>query len=178
VYGEIVDKYVNASAGDENFGWAEAANLLYTGEAAMFIHGDWAKGLYTQLGFTSDVDFGVIGAPGAEELFVYELDTWVMPQGSKNPSGALGFLETAISLDGQLAFDRVKGATSARSDFNAQKLDSIGKEVLNNLKSAEIRVMSRLPDFSAVHEDFVADRDLDKFVAARLELYEMYRKGL
>ncbi len=178
LYAEIVDKYVNTNAGDENFGWAEAANLLYTGEAAMFIHGDWAKGLYTQLGFTSDVDFGVVGAPGASELFVYELDTWVMPQGSENPEGARGFLETAISLDGQLAFDRVKGATSARMDFKPGMLDSIGKEVLANLRSAEIRVMSRLPDFSAVHEAFVQDRDVDAFVTERMKLYEMYRQGL
>jgi glucose/mannose transport system substrate-binding protein len=178
VYAEIVDKYVNDSAGDASFGWAEAANLLYTGEAAMFIHGDWAKGLYTQLGFTSDVDFGVVGAPGASELFVYELDTWVMPEGSKNPEGARGFLQTAISLDGQLAFDRVKGATSARMDFKPGMLDSIGKEVLDNLKSAEIRVMSRLPDFSGVHEAFVADRDVDTFVVERMKLYEMYRQSL
>jgi glucose/mannose transport system substrate-binding protein len=178
VYGEIVENYVNDDAGDEAFGWAEAANLLYEGEAAMFIHGDWAKGLYTDLGFTPNIDFGVMGAPGATDLFVYELDTWVMPKGSPNPEGARGFLKTAISTEGQLAFDRVKGATSARADFRTAGLDSIGAQVLEELVNASVRVMSELPDFSAVHEAFVADGDRQAFVEKRLELYEAYRTAL
>jgi glucose/mannose transport system substrate-binding protein len=175
VYAEIVENYINADAGDEGFGWDKAANLLYEGKAAMFIHGDWAKGLYTRQGWTSDVDFGVMGTPGSSDLFVYELDTWVMPAGGPNPQGARDFLEVAVSIDGQVAFDRLKGATSVRLDLPAQSLDSIGKEVLDSLETASVRVTSTLPDFSKVHEAFLKDHDQEKFVADRLALYEEYK---
>jgi glucose/mannose transport system substrate-binding protein len=175
VYAEIVEKYVNADAGDEGFGWDKAANLLFEGKAAIFIHGDWAKGLYTRQGWTSDIDFGVMGTPGASDLFVYELDTWVMPVGGPNPAAARDFLEVAISVDGQVAFDQLKGATSVRLDLPAQKLDSIGRSVLASLETASVRVMSTLPDFSKVHEAFLKDHDQAKFVADRLALYDAYR---
>jgi glucose/mannose transport system substrate-binding protein len=177
VYAEIVEKYVNADAGDEGFGWDKAANLLYEDRAAMFIHGDWAKGFYTQLGWDPEHDFGVMGTPGSSDLFVYELDTWVMPMGGPNPDAAREFLQVAVSVDGQLAFDRLKGATSVRLDLPRTGLDAIGKSVLDSLENASVRVMSTLPDFSSIHEAFVKDHDRAKFVADRLALYEQYRRS-
>jgi hypothetical protein len=98
-----------------------------------------------------------------------------MPVGGPNPTAARDFLEVAISIDGQVAFDQLKGATSVRLDLPAQKLDSIGRSVLASLETASVRVMSTLPDFSKVHEAFLADHDRAKFVADRLALYEEYR---
>jgi glucose/mannose transport system substrate-binding protein len=178
LYADIMEKYTNADAGDEGFGWAEAASLLFEGKAAMFAHGDWAKGLYVQRGWTSDVDFGVVGTPGASDLFMYDLDIWVMPKGGPNPEGARAFLEAAVSVEGQLAFDLIKGATSVRADLPSAELDSIGKSVLRNLNDAKVRRMSPLPEMSPLYEAFVVDHDQDALVSGILEVYETYKQSL
>jgi glucose/mannose transport system substrate-binding protein len=178
LYAQIVEQYTNETAGDEGFDWAEAANLLIDGKAAMYAHGDWAKGLYVQSGWVSDVDFAVVGPPGASDLFIYDLDIWVMPKGGPNPEGARGFLEAAVSSEGQLAFDLIKGATTVRSDLRSNDLDSIGKSVLESFRSARVRRPSPLPELSPVYEQFVMDHDQAKLVSAISKVYIEYQKGL
>jgi glucose/mannose transport system substrate-binding protein len=178
VYAEIVEQYTNENAGDEGFDWAEAANLLIEGKAAMYAHGDWAKGLYVQSGWVSDVDFAVMGPPGASDLFIYDLDIWVMPKGGPNPEGARSFLEAAVSSEGQLAFDLIKGATTVRSDLRSNALDSIGKSVLQSFRSARVRRPSPLPELSPVYEQFVLDHDQEKLVQAISKVYAEYQKSL
>src|SRR5690606_13698285 len=43
LYDRVLTDYVNDSASNPNLGWTQAADLVLDGEAAMFIHGDWAK---------------------------------------------------------------------------------------------------------------------------------------
>jgi glucose/mannose transport system substrate-binding protein len=178
LYVEVVDNYTNESRGDEGFDWASAAELVFEGDAAMFAHGDWAKGLFVQRGWVSDIDFGVVGTPGASGLFVYDLDVWVMPKGGPNPEGARRFLEAAVSIEGQLAFDLIKGATSVRTDLPVDRLDSIGKAVKKSLDEATVRTRNPLPDMQALYETFVADHDADALLAGMLAKYDEYQKSL
>lgn len=178
LYATVIENYTNASRGDEGFDWASAAELVFEGEAAMFAHGDWAKGLFVQRGWVSDVDFGVVGAPGARDLFVYDLDVWVMPKGGPNPEGARRFLEAAVSIEGQLAFDLIKGATSVRRDLPVDRLDSIGKAVKKSLDEATVRTRSPLPNMDGVYEAFMADHDADAMLAGMLAHYAAYQKSL
>jgi glucose/mannose transport system substrate-binding protein len=178
LYVEVIENYTNTNGGDEGFDWAAAAELVFDGKAAMFAHGDWAKGFFVQRGWVSDIDFGVVGTPGARDLFVYDLDVWVMPRNGPNPEGARRFLEAAVSIEGQLAFDLIKGATSVRTDLPVDRLDSIGKGVKKSLDEATVRTRSPLPNMEALYETFVADHDADALRAAMLEKYAEYQSGL
>ena len=51
LFAEVVENYINADAGDDGFGWTNAAQALYDGDTAMFLHGDWVKGYLAQLGW-------------------------------------------------------------------------------------------------------------------------------
>jgi glucose/mannose transport system substrate-binding protein len=143
VLANILDNYVNASASDPKFGWTEAAQSLYKGEAAMFLHGDWAKGYFVQLGWTPGVDFGVSGAPGASDLFLYGVDTFAMPTGAPHPAGARDFLGTVASTAGQVAFNRLKGSSPMRLDVPKDQLDLLGQATLADLELAKIRMYAR-----------------------------------
>ena len=177
LYAHVIENYTNANSGDEGVDWARAAELMQDGKAAMFAHGDWAKGLYVQRGWVSDVDFGVVGPPGAHDLFVYDLDVWVMPKGGPNPEGAKRFMEAAVSAEGQLAFDLIKGATSVRMDQPVDRLDSIGKAVKKSLDEASVRTTNPLPNMDAIYEAFVADHDAQAMLAAMLEQYSEFQKS-
>jgi glucose/mannose transport system substrate-binding protein len=107
---KVLDEYVNASAAETEFDWTDAADLVLNGEAAMFIHGDWAKGYFTQQGWEPGEGFGVIGMPGTAELFLYGVDAFALPTGSPHPEAARHFLRTVASKAGQIEFNTIPSA--------------------------------------------------------------------
>jgi glucose/mannose transport system substrate-binding protein len=160
VFTDVLDNYTNADAGDANFGWTNAAEAVFDGKAAMFLHGDWAKGYYVQLGWTPGIDFGVVGAPGASELFWYGVDTFSMPVGALHPAGTNDFLQTIGSISGQIAFNRLKGSTPVRADVPRAQLDSEGRATLDDFENATYRVP--VLNWEAWHtamQDFAITRD-------------------
>jgi glucose/mannose transport system substrate-binding protein len=141
VFGTVLDSYINADATSANFGWTNAASEMTDGKAAMFFQGDWAKGYYIQLGATPGVDFGVVGAPGASNLFWYGVDAFCLPVGAPHLQGAKDFLATIGSLAGQVAFNTLKGSTPVRTDVARDQLDSEGRATLDDLQSAKYRTL-------------------------------------
>ena len=141
-YARVVEEYVNADWNSEAFGWTEAAQAVFEGDAAMFLHGDWATGYFEQLGWTPGVDFGAVNAPGASELFLYGVDAFAMPAGGPNPEGAELFLETVGSEEGQISFNRIKGSSPMRLDVDPAQFDAIGQETLATLRDASIRMLT------------------------------------
>ncbi len=101
-------------------GWDEAAQALVDGEAAMFIHGDWAKGYMTRLGSTPGTDFDVQPSPGSHGAFHYGVDTFSVNQSSENRELAIEFARIALTPAVQVAFSEIKGSTPAVEIPNEQ----------------------------------------------------------
>jgi glucose/mannose transport system substrate-binding protein len=141
VFANVVQNYTNASASNKDFGWTNAAQAVYNGEAAMFLHGDWAKGYFVQLGWTPGVDFGVVGMPGASEMFLYGVDTFALPKGAAHSTLAEKFLGVVASKTGQLAFNKLKGSSPIRLDVAKDQLDGLGQATLRDLETASIRML-------------------------------------
>lgn len=166
-YAHILADYTNENAGDENFGWTEAAQAVYKGEAAMFFHGDWAKGYFVQLGWTPGVDFGGVGAPGAQDLFLYGVDTFLLSPGAKHAEAAREFLASVASIDGQVAFNKIKGSSPMRFDVPPSALDVVGRGTLSDLKNARLRMLARFPTaWDDAIGQYAHDRDRAALVAA------------
>lgn len=125
----------NCLKGDS--GWQEASQALFDSEAAMFMHGDWVGGYIQQLGWEAGVDYTVIGAPGASDTFMFGVDTFVLPTKAKNRDGALAFFETIGSVEGQAAFNNLKGSTPVRLDADTSLLTPVAKQALDDLSNAE-----------------------------------------
>lgn len=140
-FDRLLREDVNPDWREEGFGWTNAAQALYNGDAAMFMHGDWAKGYLQQLGWRPGVDFGVVGAPGAAELFLYGVDVFALPSGAVNEAGARDFLSTVASSEGQVAFNRLKGSSPVRMDAPREALDPVGQETLDDLRRARYRLL-------------------------------------
>jgi glucose/mannose transport system substrate-binding protein len=168
LFANVLDNYVNTSASTADFGWTQAATEVSEGRAAMFFHGDWAKGLYVQLGSTPGVDFGVVGTPGAADLFWYTVDAFALPVGAKHPAGAKDFLTTIGSTAGQVAFAKLKGSSPVRPDVPREQLDSEGRATLDDLQNAKYRLL-------VVSKD-VYDNALLAFVGTRDKnaLFQVY----
>ena len=155
---------VDASAAD-TYGWTQATESVYNGSAAMFIHGDWVKGYLVQLGWTPDVDFGVVTSPGTEGVFLYGMDVFGVPTGAKNPEGARDFVRTISSTKGQIGFNVVKGSSPVRLDVPTDEFDSMGQQVAAEFKNAKHRIASvatlaawdkALVDLARTHDEAAA----------------------
>jgi glucose/mannose transport system substrate-binding protein len=170
LFADVLDNYVNDDAKNADFGWTNAAEAVFDGKAAMFLHGDWAKGYYVQLGWTPGIDFGVLGAPGASNLFWYGVDTFSLPVGAPNPTGANDFLTTIGSLEGQVAFNKLKGSTPVRPDVPRAQLDSEGRVTLDEFQNADYRMAVVNKDaWDTAFLEFATSRDKDALFQAYVD---------
>ena len=122
-----------------------------------------------ELGAIPGFDFGVVGMPGASDLFLYGVDVFAMLEGASDPEATRRFLETVGSTEGQIAFNRLKGSTPIRLDVASTELDPAGQATLEDLRNAKVRLLTRSRvTWDAALAAFAADRDADALVAVYL----------
>jgi len=137
----VLADYIDADAdAADGFGWTQAADSLMDGSTAMFIHGDWAKGYLMQLGWTPNVDFGVVSTPDSGGAFLYGMDVFAIPTGAKHPDQAHDFLTTISSAEGQIAFNELKGSSPVRLGLPTAGLDPVAKNIYADFKNATHRI--------------------------------------
>jgi glucose/mannose transport system substrate-binding protein len=118
--------------------WDQAAGLLVSGDAAMNVMGDWAKGYFTSAGWVPGEDFGWAAVPGDDGTFTVVTDTFALPRDVKNQDNALLWLETLASVEGQDAFNPLKGSIPARNDADRSKYDTYSTEAMDSFASDEL----------------------------------------
>src|SRR5262245_35613277 len=96
--------------------WTDANDTLIAGKSAMMIMGDWTNGDYTDKKFA---DYGWVQAPGTKGMFNALSDTFALPKGAKGRDNAVEWLKLAGSVEGQDAFNPLKGSIPA--NVNAGK---------------------------------------------------------
>jgi glucose/mannose transport system substrate-binding protein len=137
----VLTDYIDVEASAvPGYGWTQAADDLHDGKAAMFIHGDWAKGYLTQIGWTPGVDFGVTTTPDSGGAFVYGSDVFAVPTGAKHKAEAFDWLRTIASTEGQIAFNDAKGSSPVRLSLSDKGLDPMAKATYTDLKNSTTRV--------------------------------------
>jgi len=161
-YQLILEEYIDPSFTEDGFGWQEASQAMFDGDAAFFFHGDWAAGYVQQLGWEAGVDYGSIGAPGASDVFLFGVDVFSIPAGAPNTDGALEFFETIGSSAGQAAFNNIKGSTPVRLDADPARLTPVAKAGLEDLNNASVVMrVPALTDFDDACLAFGSDFDGD-----------------
>lgn len=111
---QTVLSYTNSDA--SALSWQDAAQLVVDGDAAFNVMGDWAEGFFREIGKTPREDYGWAPVPGTAGNFQFLSDSFVLPVGAPNRDAAIAWLEVAGSIEGQDAFNPVKGSIPARND--------------------------------------------------------------
>lgn len=174
---EIFDKmldYVNEDHASRN--WQDSAQLVADGEVAMLNMGDWAKGYFVNdLNLETNVDFGYFAFPNTDGNFAVITDTFGLPKGVDNPDDVKKFLTVLGSVEGQDAFNPLKGSIPARVDADESKYDDYGKDAMADFTSS--RLVPSLAHGSAASEGFltkvnqavnifVTQREVDNLIKA------------
>ncbi len=106
--------YTNSDA--SALAWQDAGQLVLDGSAAFNIMGDWQEGFFRELGKAPQTDYVWAATPGTDGNFMFLSDSFVLAKNAPHRDGAIAWLTTAGSLEGQDAFNPVKGSIPARSD--------------------------------------------------------------
>ena len=166
--------YVNEDHSSRN--WQDASQLVADGEAAMNVMGDWAKGYFVNdLNLKVKEDFGWVATPGTDGMFMVITDTFGLPKGVSNPEDVKKFLSVLGSVEGQDAFNPLKGSIPARVDADLSNYDEYGKETIEDFKNASLA--PSLAHGSAAPEGFVTkvnqainifvtQQDADQFISS------------
>lgn len=118
--------------------WDQAAAQVVSGDAAMTVMGDWAKGYFTSVGWAPETDFGWASVPGTAGTFTVVTDTFALPLDVANPDNARLWLATLASVEGQDAFNPLKGSIPARNDTDRSKYDVYSTEAMDSFASDEL----------------------------------------
>jgi glucose/mannose transport system substrate-binding protein len=107
--------------------WQDASKEVIDGKAAYNVMGDWAAGYFTgdtaggNLAKTAKTDFDWAASPGTDGVYDWLSDSFTLPKGAPNPTGAKAWLKEASSKDGQDLFNPLKGSIPARKDADTSK---------------------------------------------------------
>lgn len=121
---DMLDQFLSYANEDRAaLSWADAAQRVIDGSAAMTIMGDWAYGYFINKGAQPGQVFGWVPAPGTDGSFLWLSDSFGLPVGAPHRNNAIEWLKVCGSREGQDAFNPKKGSIPARTDADKSKYD-------------------------------------------------------
>ena len=116
LFGQVLD-CTNINDDAAGLSWQQAIDEVVIGNAAFNIMGDWAAGyMTTTLDLTPGEGFNYAASPGTDGNFIWLSDSFGLPADAPNPDATLAWLEVLGSVEGQNAFNPLKGSIPARVD--------------------------------------------------------------
>jgi glucose/mannose transport system substrate-binding protein len=171
-FGQVLD-CTNVGEDAASLSWQQAVDrVVIDNDAAFNIMGDWAAGyMTTTLDLEPNEGFGFAAAPGTEGIFMMLSDSFGLPQGAPSRANTIAWLETLGSVEGQVAFNALKGSIPARTDaevvgndeFNAYLQsaaeDWAENEIVGSLAHGAVANERFMNDFNSVMEIFLSSGD-------------------
>ncbi|WP_417264465.1 ABC transporter substrate-binding protein [Celeribacter sp.] len=108
--------------------WAVATGMVASGDAAMQVHGDWAKGEFLAQGLVEGEDFLCFATPSETPSFLFLIDSFgAFENRDENVTAAQDALaEVIMDPTVQREFNMIKGSIPARSDVSVDGFDTCG----------------------------------------------------
>jgi glucose/mannose transport system substrate-binding protein len=169
-FGAVLD-CSNIGTDAAGLSWQQAIDQVVAGTAAFNIMGDWAAGyMTTTLGLEPGEGFGFAASPSTDGNFLWLSDSFGLPVGAPNRDNTIAWLEVLGSVEGQNAFNPLKGSIPARVDavaaapelYNAYLTSASEDWTSNTLVGSLVHGTAAnerfMGDFGTVMEVFLASR--------------------
>lgn len=118
--------------------WPEATQMVIDGTAAYNVMGDWALAAFDEQEQVAGEDYVYFPVPGSDGMFGFLADSFTIPVGARNVEGAEAWLDTVGSLEGQVAFNRVKGSIPARTDAEPGEFSEYQQDAMESYANDRI----------------------------------------
>jgi glucose/mannose transport system substrate-binding protein len=126
----------NLFDGWSGYGWVEAAQPLMEGKAGMyFAMGDWVAALLEKQGMKPIEQFDFFFAPSTRNILIGQVDTFAIAKGSKSLKAAKLFIKQIASIEGQRAFNKLKGSLASNVNVQPDLYGPIHQKLYQTLKN-------------------------------------------
>ncbi|MBV1787666.1 ABC transporter substrate-binding protein [Marinobacterium sp. D7] len=114
--------------------WNIATAMVINGKAAMQVMGDWAKGEFTAAGKTPGKDYICAPAPGTQNAFTFNVDSFAMFEVSndEDKQAQADLARLILEPTFQETFNLNKGSIPVRTDLPMDNFDSCAKMSMND----------------------------------------------
>jgi glucose/mannose transport system substrate-binding protein len=177
LFGQILD-CTNEDAA--SLSWQQATDLVINGEAAFNEMGDWAAQYFTVINkMEPGVDYAWAPSPGTAGVFMALSDSFGLPEGAPNRDNVIGWLRLLGSVEGQDAFNTLKGSIAARLDSDLSLYNAYGQSaagdwakdvVVGSLAHGAVANETFMNGFASGMEIFLSTRSADATSDALQEL--------
>jgi glucose/mannose transport system substrate-binding protein len=130
-----------------------ALTAVAEGKMAMNLMGDWALGLYQQMNKKEGTDWEWTIFPGTKDSFILISDSFGLPKNVKNRENAIKWLDVCGSVEGQDAFNPIKGSIPSRLDADKSKYSDYQKKAMDDF--AVKTIVPSVAHGSAISEAWV-----------------------
>lgn len=150
--------------------WPGATQMIIEGTAAYNVMGDWALAAFNEADMKRGEGFIDFPVPGTADTFDFLADSFTMPVDVPHPEGAKAWLKTVGSLEGQVAFNKVKGSIPARTDIDPEQFSEYQQSAIKSY--AEDTIVPSLAHGAAVSVGTLNDitAAVSKFTAGGSDL--------
>jgi len=154
-FGQILD-CTNYAEDASGLSWQQATDKLIDGEAAFNIMGDWAAGyMTTTKELVPGEGFGWAASPDTDGVFMMLSDAFGLPVGAPNRDATVAWLRLLGSVEGQNAFNPLKGSIPARLDADVANNDAYNDYLKSAAEDwASDTVVGSLAHGAAANETF------------------------
>ncbi|MGF1791895.1 ABC transporter substrate-binding protein [Photobacterium profundum] len=128
--------YIDPKSGGRR--WNSATAMVITGEAAMQIMGDWAKGEFAEAGKVQGKDYICAPAPGTTSQFTFNIDSFAffkLSGAEEDKQAQKDLAKTIMTKDFQQIFNLNKGSIPVRTDMNMAKFDQCALDSMAAFKA-------------------------------------------
>lgn len=118
--------------------WAVATGMVASGEAAMQVHGDWAKGEFLAQGLVEGEDFLCFATPSETPSFLFIIDSFGAFETRNDTVTAAQDALASVIMDPEVQrdFNKFKGSIPARSDVSVDGFDTCAVKGFNERAAA------------------------------------------
>ncbi|MEH6628046.1 MAG: ABC transporter substrate-binding protein [Motiliproteus sp.] len=127
--------YIDSDAAGRD--WNIATAMVINGKAAMQIMGDWAKGEFAAAGKQAGKDFICVAAPGTQNAFTFNIDSFAMfdVKDASSKAAQADLARLILEPQFQETFNLNKGSIPVRMDLDMSKFDSCAKSSMDSFAS-------------------------------------------
>jgi glucose/mannose transport system substrate-binding protein len=144
--------------------WNDATNMVITGQAALQVMGDWAKGEFIAAGMTAGEEYGCTILGGDEEGgYMMGGDVFVFPQVDDPAQQAAQekLAELMMAPETQIEFNKKKGSVPVRLDVDVSSMDICAQKGMAALRDPVRQIPSdnflTTPDMYGALQDVITE---------------------
>lgn len=131
--------------------WTDPFDALVdaSSDVALVVMGDWASGYLHNRYPEREADIEVVPFPGTERVFIYTTDTFPMALGAPHEEATRDFLLTALSSEGQIQFNSLKGSIPA-IELTSRQVSRLPPHQRRTIEEFERSDIARAPAMSGL----------------------------